>query len=166
LQRTWPHVMTMEGIRGTENRPVHASTNTMFPFTRNVVGGMDYTPVAFLPGRDTSDAHEVATFVVYESGWQHASDKPEDYEIRPEALRTLDQIPTVWDDTRLLAGRPGQEAVMARRNGDRWFVGGLSAVAARTTQTPLGFLAAGRYLAETLRDGDHGLVCETLLVRG
>ncbi len=166
MQRTWPHVMTLEGVRGAEQFRTRAATNTVFPFTRNVVGGMDYTPVTWaVTDRDTTDAHEVALAVVYESGWQHPADRPETYEAHPEALRTLNQLPSVWDETRLLAGAPGQEAVVARRHGDRWYVGGISAVAARTFSTPLGFLGSGRYLAETLRDGDEGLVRESRIVR-
>jgi hypothetical protein len=127
---------------------------------------MDYTPVAFLIGdRDTTDAHEVATFLVYESGWQHTADRPENYDARPEALRTLNQLPTTWDATRLLAGRPGRDVTVARRTGDRWFVGNLSAVPARTLDAPLDFLGAGRWLLETLRDGPHGLLRETRIVR-
>ena len=166
VQRTWPHVMTLEAVRGAEQFRTRAATNTIFPFTRNVVGGMDYTPVTWaVTDRDTTDAHEVALAVVYESGWQHPADRPETYESHPEALRTLNQVPAAWDESRLLAGAPGQETVMARRHGDRWFVGGISAVTARTFSTPLSFLGGGRHLAETLRDGDGGLVRESRIVR-
>jgi hypothetical protein len=165
IQRTWPHVMSLEAVRGAEQFQTRAATNTMFPFTRNAVGSMDYTPAAFLVSdRDTTDAHEVATWLVFESGWQHTADRPESYEARPLALLTMNQIPTVWDDTRLLAGRPGQEAVLARRSGDRWFVGGISAVAAKTFTAPLAFLGAGRFLVQTLRDGPQGLMTETRVV--
>jgi hypothetical protein len=165
VQRTWPHVVTVEAIRGAEQFRTRAATNTMFPFTRNVVGGMDYTPAAFLVSdRDTTDAHEVATWLVFESGWQHTADRPEAYESRPLALLTMNQIPTVWDETRLLAGQPGREAVFARRSGDRWFVGGISAVAAKTFTAPLAFLSPGKYLVETLRDGPQGLLRERRVV--
>ncbi|WP_460441650.1 glycoside hydrolase family 97 protein [Amycolatopsis stemonae] len=161
FQRTWPHVMSFEAVRGAEQYRTRAATNTMFPFTRNVVGSMDYTPTAFVVSdRDTTDAHEVAAFLVFESGWQHGADKPENYEARPEALRTLDRLPTVWEETRLLSGRPGREAVFARRSGDRWFVGALSAGPAKTVDVPLGFLDHGRWLADTLRDGPSGLLRE------
>ncbi|BCJ55535.1 hypothetical protein Asp14428_70100 [Actinoplanes sp. NBRC 14428] len=166
IQRTWPHVMTLEAIRGAEQFRTRAATNTMFPYTRNVVGGMDYTPVTWaVTDRDTTDAHEVALALVYESGWTHLADRPETYEAHPEALRTLSRLPTVWDETRLLTGAPGRETVVARRHDDRWYVGGISAVAAHTVAAPLGFLGGGRYLAETLRDGDHGLVRESRIVR-
>ena len=71
-------------------------------------------------------AHEVALPVVYESGWTHFADGPEAYERHPEALRFLNQVPTVWDETRLVAGHPATGAVFARRSGDRWFLGGIS----------------------------------------
>ncbi|GAB7036885.1 MULTISPECIES: glycoside hydrolase family 97 catalytic domain-containing protein [Catenuloplanes] len=166
MQRTWPHVLTQEAVRGAEQFRTRAATNTIFPFTRNVTGGMDYTPVTWaVTDRDTTDAHEVALSVVYESGWQHLADRFENYETRPEALRTLDQIPVVWDDTRLLSGEPGRSAVLARRAGDRWWAAGISAEAAGDTSVGLGFLPSGRWLAETLRDGDHGLVRESRIVR-
>ncbi|WP_285686594.1 glycoside hydrolase family 97 catalytic domain-containing protein [Actinoplanes sp. NBRC 103695] len=166
IQRTWPHVMTLEAVRGAEQFRTRAATNTIFPFTRNVTGGMDYTPVTWaVTDRDTTDAHEVALAVVYESGWQHLADRPETYEAHPEALRTLSQIPTVWDETRLLSGSPGASTVLARRSGDRWWVAGISAEPARGEPVDLGFLQPGRWLAETLRDGDHGLIRESRIVR-
>ncbi|GAA0799157.1 glycoside hydrolase family 97 catalytic domain-containing protein [Spirilliplanes yamanashiensis] len=166
MARTWPHVLTFEAVRGAEQFTTRAATNTMFPFTRNVVGSMDYTPAAFLVAdRDTTDAHEVATWLVFESGWQHTADRPEAYEARPQALLTMTELPTVWHETRLLSGRPGVEAVLARRHGDRWYAGGIFARAAHTYPAGLGFLGEGRFLAETLRDGPDGLLRETRVVR-
>ncbi|MEV6488566.1 glycoside hydrolase family 97 catalytic domain-containing protein [Actinoplanes sp. NPDC051633] len=166
IQRTWPHVMTLEAVRGAEQFRTRAATNTIFPYTRNVTGGMDYTPVTFVvEDRDTTDAHEVALAVVYESGWQHLADRPETYEAHPEALRTLNQIPAVWDETRLLSGEPGRETVVARRDGNRWWLGGITATPAVVERLGLDFLSSGRWLAETLRDGDHGLVRESRIVR-
>ncbi len=119
LARTWPHVMTMEGVRGAENMPPAANNPVQF-FTRNVAGSMDYTPVSLEVGtQEATIAHETALPVVYESGWTHFADKPEAYERHPQVLRYLDQLPTVWDETRLLDGDPDTHAVVARRNGDR-----------------------------------------------
>ncbi|WP_181774986.1 glycoside hydrolase family 97 catalytic domain-containing protein [Amycolatopsis pittospori] len=152
LARTWPHVMTMEAVRGAENYPPVANNPVQF-FTRNVAGSMDYTPVSLEVGtKEASIAHEVALPVVYESGWTHFADGPEAYERHPEALRYLDQVPTVWDETRLLSGDPDSGATVARRNGERWFVGGISTGDARTVRTPLGFLGGGQWLVETVRD--------------
>ncbi|WP_158846006.1 glycoside hydrolase family 97 catalytic domain-containing protein [Saccharothrix deserti] len=154
LARTWPHVMTMEAVRGAENFPPAANNPVQF-FTRNVVGSMDYTPVSLEVGtKEASVAHEVALPVLYESGWTHFADKPEAYERFPEALRYLNQVPTVWDETRLLDGAPSDHAVVARRSGNRWFVGAVAAGDPRTLRASLGFLGAGRWLVEVVRDGE------------
>ncbi|MFS8098920.1 glycoside hydrolase family 97 catalytic domain-containing protein [Lentzea alba] len=151
LARTWPHVLTMEAVRGAENHPP-AANNPMQFFTRNVAGSMDYTPVSLEVGtKEASIAHETALPVVYESGWTHFADKPEAYERHPQALRYLNQLPTVWDETRLLDGDPDTHAVVARRHGDRWFVGGITTTE-RTLKAQLGFLGAGQWLVETVRD--------------
>jgi hypothetical protein len=165
LQRTWPHVMTAEAVHGAEQY-LRAAKNTMLPFHRNVIASMDYTPVVFSPyNRDTTAAHELATAIVFESGWQHLGDNPESYSARPEALRILNQLPTVWDETRLLGGRPGQDAYFARRNAGKWYLGGISAQSARTFTTPLTFLGGGQWLLETVRDGaDATLVRQTSVV--
>jgi len=153
LARTWPHLMSMEAVRGAENN-APAVGNTIQPFTRNVVGSMDYTPVAFDAGRqEASIAHEVALPIVFESGWTHLADRPEAYDSRPLALAFLDQIPTVWDDTKLIAGTPGQDAVFARRSGNRWFIGAIEAGAARRITVPLTWLKAGSWHADVVRDG-------------
>ncbi|WNV85185.1 ricin-type beta-trefoil lectin domain protein [Umezawaea sp. Da 62-37] len=165
LQRTWPQVMTAEAVYGAEQFHNRAALNTILPFTRNAISSMDYTPVVFsMTDRDTTDAHELATAIVFESGWQHDADNPAAYEARPEALRVLDQLPAAWDETRLLGGRPGQEAYLARRNGSKWYLGGVSALAQKTFQTPLGFLGSGQWLLETVRDGTGTLLRETRVV--
>ncbi|ROP35161.1 glycoside hydrolase family 97 catalytic domain-containing protein [Saccharothrix texasensis] len=154
LARTWPHVMTMEAVRGAENSPP-AANNPVQAFTRNAVGSMDYTPVSLEVGpKEASVAHEVALPVLYESGWTHFADKPEAYERFPEALRYLDQVPTAWDETRVLGGDPSDHAVVARRSGDRWFVGAVAAGDPRTLRAPLGFLGGGQWLVEVVRDGE------------
>lgn len=153
LARTWPHLMTMEGVRGAENDPP-AVGNTIQPFTRNVVGSMDYTPVAFDAGRQqASIAHEVALPIVFESGWTHLADRPEAYDRRAVALAFLDQVPTVWDETKLIAGVPGQDAIFARRSGDRWFIGAIAAGTARRLTAPLASLGVGPWHADIVRDG-------------
>ncbi|GAA2357261.1 glycoside hydrolase family 97 catalytic domain-containing protein [Dactylosporangium salmoneum] len=165
LQRTWPHVMTAEAVFGAEQY-LRADFNTILPFTRNAIASMDFTPVVFsLANRDTTDGHELGTSVVFESGWQHLADNPESYGAHPEALRILDQLPTAWDESRLLGGRPGQEAYFARRAGGRWFVGGISALSAKTFTAPLSFLGGGQWFLETVRDSSGGgLVRETRVV--
>jgi alpha-glucosidase len=153
LARTWPHVMSMEAVRGAENSPP-AANNPVQAFTRNVVGSMDYTPVSLDVGtHEATVAHEIALPVVYESGWTHLADKPEAYEHFPQALRFLDQVPSGWDETRYVAGHPASGAVLARRAGDRWFLGAVSAGPARTVTAPLEFLGGGEWTLELVRDG-------------
>ncbi len=153
LARTWPHIMSMEAVRGAENYPQPVN-NPVQAFTRNVVGSMDYTPTSLDVGiRKASIAHEIALPVVYESGWTHFADKPEAYERYPEALRFLNQVPARWDETRYVAGHPSEGAVLARRSGDRWFLGAISVGPARTVTAPLAFLGGGEWRLELVRDG-------------
>ncbi|WP_019818813.1 glycoside hydrolase family 97 catalytic domain-containing protein [Saccharomonospora saliphila] len=174
LARTWPHLMTYEAVRGAEyysfsaDHGVTPEHNTTLPFTRNVVGSMDYTPVTLSQEtRHTSAGHELALPVVFESALLHLADRPEVYAEYPVAHRFLDQVPTVWDDTELLNGEPGDEAVLARRAGDRWFVGGIAAGSARTLSAPLDVLGDGRWRADVYRDttDGSGLARESTTVR-
>ncbi|MER6186734.1 glycoside hydrolase family 97 catalytic domain-containing protein [Streptomyces sp. NPDC001652] len=167
MQRTWPQVMTLEGVAGEEKRTNTAAHLTTLPFTRNVIGSMDFTPGAFqrVGLRPNSDAAETGLAVVYESGLQMYAGTPQSYDERPLARAFYDQLPAAWDDTRLLAGHPGEEAVLARRDGDRWFLGGVYAGTARTAEVPL-TIGAGRWLVETIRDGTDGLVQDRQVLRG
>lgn len=157
VQRTWPHVMSLEAVYGAEQGNVPAPALTALPYTRNVAGSMDYTPMGFQFGtRTVSDAAELALSVVFESGFQNFAGSLAAYRERPELARFLEQVPTVWDETRLLSGRPGESATFARRHGDRWFLGSVHAGAAATERVPLDFLGGGRWLAEVVRDGEDG----------
>jgi alpha-glucosidase len=102
---------------------------------------------------------------VFESGMQNFAGTLESYEERPEAVRFLEQVPTVWDETYLLSGRPADHVVIARRSGDRWFLGAGVSGAGRTLDVPLDFLA-DRWLVEVVRDGNDGLVRERRVVVG
>jgi alpha-glucosidase len=166
-QRTWPHVMTLEGVAGEEKRTNTAAHLTTLPFTRNVIGSMDFTPGAFqrVGLRPNSDAAEAGLTVAYESGLQMFAGTPESYDARPLARDYFDQVPAAWDDTRLLAGRPGREAVLARRSGERWFLGGVYAGPARRAEVPL-TIGPGRWLVETIQDGADGLVRNRRVLRG
>ncbi|MFF5272921.1 glycoside hydrolase family 97 catalytic domain-containing protein [Streptomyces sp. NPDC000133] len=168
IQRTWPHVMSLEGVNGEEKKTNTAQHLTTLPFTRNVIGSMDFTPGAFQrPNRPNagSDASELGLSVLYESGIQNLAGTPESYEARPEARHFLEQLPDAWDSTRLLAGEPGGSAVLGRRSGDRWFIGGVYAGAAHTAEVPLR-IGSGRWLVETVTDGPAGPVRTARTVRG
>lgn len=136
-QRTYPNLITTEAVYGAEwynnvptFTPKAARHNATLPFTRNVVGSMDYTPCAFSDSQHphiTSHAHELALTVLYESGIQHIADRPESILAQPEEVRGFfGTLPTAWDDTKLLAGYPGEYAVIARRKGGEWYIGGIN----------------------------------------
>lgn len=145
-ERTWPNLMSMEAVRGEEcyifddKFPERAPVqNTITPFTRNAVGPMDYTPVGFSNNRyphRTTYAHELALAALFESGWVHFADKPEAYLSLPKAPKEfLKTVPTAWDDTRFVAGYPGQFVVLARRRGDTWYVVGVNGRNEARTET-------------------------------
>ncbi|MFD7504166.1 glycoside hydrolase family 97 catalytic domain-containing protein [Streptomyces sp. NPDC059850] len=168
IQRTWPQVMTLEGVNGEEKRVNTSQHLTTLPFTRNVIGSMDFTPGAFQRAERPnagSDAGELGLSVLYESGIQNLAGTPESYDARPQARRFLEQIPASWDRTRLLAGRPGQSAVLAREKDRRWFIGGIFAGDAHTAAVPLR-LGEGKWLVDLVLDGADGLVRTPRVVRG
>jgi alpha-glucosidase len=166
-RRRWPNVMTYEAVMGYEyvgrgyGGPAH---NCTLPFTRNVIGPMDITPVLFDtaqlsngPGsqRTSTDAHELACAVIMESGLQHFADRPEYY--NPSTGKPFLQIvPSCWDDTHFIDGYPGQYAIIARRKGNDWYLGGISALSARNMSVSLSFLKAGSYTVDLYKDSTGG----------
>ena len=136
-QRTYPNLMTTEAVYGAEwynNLPVltnkAACHNATIPFTRGVIGSMDYTPCTFTDSQHphiTTDGHELALTVLYESGLLHLADRPSSYLSQPQAIKDfLSNLPTTWDDTKLLSGYPGKSIVMARRKGNDWYIAGIN----------------------------------------
>ena len=136
-QRTYPNLLSTEAVYGAEwynNVPTFtkqaASHNATLPFTRNVIGPMDYTPCAFSDSQHphiTSHAHELALVVLFESGLQHLADKPESFLAQPKEVQDfLSKLPAVWDETRFVSGYPGESAVIARRSGKTWYVAGIN----------------------------------------
>ncbi|HLZ87066.1 MAG TPA: glycoside hydrolase family 97 catalytic domain-containing protein, partial [Puia sp.] len=166
--RTYPNLMTMEAVYGAEwyaYAPVltqqGARHNATLPFTRNVVGPMDYTPVTFTNSNfshTTTYAHELALSVVFESGLQHFADRPEGFYALPDAERRfLMTVPVAWDDTRLIDGFPGKRVVIARRKGAAWYIGGLNGEdQPQTLKLSFDFLPPGAYHLELIRDGATG----------
>jgi hypothetical protein len=167
--RTYPNLMTYEAVRGAEwynNTPDFTMPapehNTILPFTRNVVGSMDYTPVTFTNSQFphiTSYGHELALSVLFESGIQHMADRPEGYYQLPDAAKTfLKNVPNTWDDTKLLDGYPGQDVIIARRKGTSWYIGGISADNRRERRKTIkfDFLQEGvNYKLTLISDGKH-----------
>jgi len=138
-QRTFPNLMTMEAVRGMEyctfsqdNADRQAAHCCVLPFTRNVIGSMDFTPVVFDPNirqvkLRTTLGFELALSVVFESGVQHFGLVPDEYKLMPDfVVEFLQKVPTAWDDTRFIDGYPGKYAVIARKSGDVWYIAGIN----------------------------------------
>ena len=154
-QRTYPNLLSTEGVYGAEwyNNVATftdkaANHNATLPFTRNVIGPMDYTPCAFSNSQHphiTTNAHELALTVLYESGLQHLADRPDSFLSQPQEVQDfLGKLPAVWDETRFVSGYPGEYVVLARRSKNTWYVAGINGKAdTQTLKLPLGFLPKG-----------------------
>lgn len=167
-QRTYPNLMSVEAVYGAEwynnnatLTPKAAAHNATLPFTRNVIGSMDYTPCTFSDSQHphiTTHAHELALSVLFESPLLHWADKPESYLAQPRDVRDfMSALPTTWDETRLLGGYPGEWVVMARRSGSTWYVAGINGKdTAQTLSFDTSFLPKGRYTLFTDKSGYKG----------
>lgn len=165
-QRTYPNLLSTEGVYGAEwynNVPTFtkkaASHNATLPFTRNVIGPMDYTPCAFSDSQHphiTSKGHELALTVLFESGLQHLADRPESFLAQPKEVQDfLGKLPSVWDETRYVSGYPGKSAVLARRSGNTWYVAGINGLdEAQKLATDLSFIGKGK--AQLITDDSNG----------
>ncbi|UGU18177.1 glycoside hydrolase family 97 protein [Sinomicrobium kalidii] len=152
-QRTWPNIMTVEGIRGNEEMP-DATHNTVLPFTRGIAGMGDYTVCYYSPRIKTTHAHQLALSVVMYSPLQTLFwyDKASDYQGEPE-IEFFEKVPTVWDDTKVPDGRIGEYIITARRSGTEWFIGGITNNDAREVELDLDFLDKDKkYVATLYRD--------------
>lgn len=170
MTRTWPNIVSVEGVRGLEwtkwsahTDPEHDAT---LPFTRMFLGSMDYTPGAMVnASRETfrvdftrpmslgTRAHQLALYVVFESPLQMLADSPSNYRRAPDAMAFLGPVPTVWDETRVLDGRIADFVVVARRHGDEWYIGALTDWNPREITVDLGFLAEGPWTLDSWADG-------------
>ena len=170
LIRTYPHYLTQEGVMGAEynkwSRRVTATHNVTLPYTRMLLGPMDYTPGGFrnvapatfdprntLPFVQTTRGQALAMYVVYDSPFGIVADSPDTYKDSPAGLDFVAAAPTTWDETRFVTGEIGQSVVLARRNGADWWIGAMTNEAGRTVKVPLGFLGAGAFTADIRQDG-------------
>ncbi|MBC8869577.1 MAG: glycoside hydrolase family 97 N-terminal domain-containing protein [Planctomycetes bacterium] len=170
--RTYPNFMTQEGIGGDETSPTNRQTLTIL-FTRMLVGAGDNTICYYdaRVDRNASHAYQLAKAVCLYSPWQflYWYDRPprspqekggaggSKHLIGNEPeLEFFDHVPTVWDETRVIHGRIGQYAMIARRSGQQWFIGCMNADEPRTLEIPLDFLAKNeRYTAHIYRDDEN-----------
>jgi alpha-glucosidase len=160
-QRTWPNLMTAEGIRGNEEMP-DATLNTVLPFTRFIAGPADYTLCYYDPRIKTTHAHQLAMAAVYYSPIQtlYWYDKPEMSNNEPE-LAFWDKIPTAWNESKALQGTPGTYITVARRSGADWFVGTLNNDSARKLQLSFDFLPAGKKYIASFYSDDESVATKT-----
>jgi len=153
-QRTWPNLLSAEGIRGNEEMP-DATHNTILPFTRFIAGPADYTICYYDPRIKTTHAHQLALAVVYYSPLQTLFwyDKPSAYHNEPE-IEFFEKVPTTWDETKVLIGNPGGNITTARRKGDDWFLGSISNDYGDKVVLSLSFLPPGKKYTATLYSDD------------
>jgi alpha-glucosidase len=170
MTRTWPNLISTEGVRGMEwskwsadSEPKH---NVTLPFTRMFLGPMDYTPGAMRNATKTTFApvfgqpmalgtrcHQLAMYVVFESPLQMLSDSPSNYLREPETMEFLASVPTEWDETKVLDARIAEYVVVARRNGKDWYLGAMTDWTPRNLEIDLSFLPDGNFTMEAYQDG-------------
>ena len=168
--RTYPNFVTQEGVMGSEynkwSRRITADHNVMLAFTRAAIGPMDYIPGGFvnvtpatfeprwvLPMVQTTRAHNLSMFVVFNSPWTSLADSPDTYRSTPAGFDFVREVPTSWDETRFVAGEVGDYIVLAKRKGDTWYVGAMNGGTARKVSVPLSFLGEGSWAAKLWLDG-------------
>ncbi len=164
FSRTYPNLLTQEGIRGNEEFP-DGDINTTLPFTRFIAGAADYT-IAYYSRRElkphlqqapdnkvlkNTAAHQMALSVIYYSPLQYLYwyDNPNDVQNEPE-IAFFDQLKTVWDDTRVIDGEIGKYIATARKSGNKWFVGVITNNDGRALSIPFHFLDPGKKYRLTL----------------
>lgn len=184
ISRTWPNLLTREGIMGNEytkwsNRitPEHKVT---IPFTRGILGEMDFTPGAFVnvtvddfkveseapsPMVMGTRCNELAMMVVYESPLVVLCDAPYNYSNSPAGTDFLKIVPTTWDETKVLNAAVGDYITTARRSGSEWYVGSMCDANGRDLEIPLDFLEDGNFEATVWKDSEDADVRPANLVR-
>lgn len=153
FSRTYPNLLTQEGIHGNEEWP-DATHNVTLPFTRMINGAADYTICYFDKRLRNTHAHQLAASVVFYSPLQTILwyDTPARYHGEPE-IEWFERLRTVWDDSRVLSGYPGEHVVMARRSGDDWWLGAMTNNDARDLSVDFSFLEPGAtYTARVFTD--------------
>ena len=173
LSRTYPHLLTQEGVRGAENMP-DAEHNTILPFARYTTGAADYTIIykgfryrdsTLLSAEERQDkiartagsqAHQLALSVVFFSPLQCLFwyGRAADYDTTATELEFFKYVPTVWDRSMALCGEAGSYITMARRNKGTWFVGSITNASPRTWSVPLGFLSKGQHYTAVVYEDD------------
>ena len=170
LSRMYPNVINYEGVKGSENnkwsKDITPGHNVNLPFIRMAAGPMDYTPGAMANAQEANfavsferpmslgtRAHQVAMYVVYEAPLQMLCESPSRYYKEQETVDFIVKIPTVWDETIVLHGSVGHYIALARRKGDKWYLGAMADWDPRELELSLSFLGEGPYIMEVYKDG-------------
>ena len=167
LEQEYPNLVSYEGVRGLEQMGSCRPENTLYiPFIRNAVGPADFTPGGmnnmqpdnYRASRPNSGAmgtrvFQLALYVVLESGVQMLADNPTRYYQADDCTRYIASVPTTWDETRCLEGRAGEYVVIAKRKGQKWFVGAITNGTPRDLTLPLSFLNSGSHKMTAFKDG-------------
>jgi alpha-glucosidase len=171
MTRTWPNMLTTEGVRGLEqskwSKLANPEHNVTLPFTRMFLGPMDYTPGAMVNSGNERNfsaiferpmslgtrCHQLAMYVIFESALQMLADSPSHYLREPETMRFLGPVPTTWDDTRVLQAKMGDYVAVARRKNTDWYIGAMSDWTKRELEIDFSFLPSGNFQLEAYQDG-------------
>lgn len=168
IEYKYPNILSYEGVRGMEQMEGCIPENSVyFPFMRNAVGPMDYTPGAMIsmqPERYCGHrpnsasigtrAYQLALFVIFESGLQMLADNPTLYYRNEDCTKFITDVPVTWDETRALEAKAGEYALVAKRKGNKWYIGGITNNTERQLEISLDFLNAGTsYKMTSFEDG-------------
>jgi len=173
MNRTWPNVLSFEGVRGAEYFKWSApkgfdqvTYDVAVPYLRQLAGPMDYTPGGMrnvpandyypsntLPVVQGTRCRQLAMFVVFFSPISMLCDSPSAYNKETVCLDFITPIPTVWDQTVAVDGKIGDFAIVARRKGDVWYLAGLTGNSERTVELDMPWLQPGKYSIELFTDG-------------
>ena len=164
----YPNIVSFEGVRGMEYMGGCLPENSVYyPFMRNAVGPMDYTPGAMLSAQPFcyradrpnsasigTRAYQMALYVLFESQLQMLADNPTLYNMWPDCLDFIAGVPVLWDETKVLAAEFGQYVVTAKRKGEVWYIGGITNGTGRILPLSLDFLSEGKsYTMTSFTDG-------------
>lgn len=160
LERRYPNILSYEGVLGMEQGGNCKPVNSIYlPFIRNAVGPMDFTPGSMLSAQPEDNrstranamgsgtrAYQMALFVVFESGLQMLADNPVYYYRERPCTEFISGVPVLWDETIVPDAKVGEYVVIARRSGEKWFIGAITNDKARTIDVDLSFLPDNKNL--------------------
>ena len=172
LNRTYPNVLNFEGVNGLEqmkwekSKTSQVEYDVMIPFIRQVSGPMDYTQGAMRnatmknyracnsePMSQGTRCHQLALYMILDSPFNMLCDTPSNYEREQECTDFISAVPTVWDETIVLDGKMGEYIITARRQGDTWYIGGITNWDARDLEVDLSILGDKAYSGKLFKDG-------------